>query len=172
MKTLITFLGILFVFSVSLNAQNKKGKIKVHKAWVKLMDGTKTKGVLYAADSTGVTISNSIPTNYLNTIGVNDIEEIRIRKKRNVGKGVWIGALSGATLGAISGLASGDDNSGGWFSYTKEEKAIGTGVFLGIVGVGVGALAGTYKKKIVVNGNAATYKNYLGLIQSYALVFE
>ena len=47
--------------------------------------------------------------------------------------------MSGATLGAISGLASGDDNSGGWFSYTKEEKAIGTGVFLGIVGVGVGA---------------------------------
>jgi len=159
MKTLITFLGILLVFSVSLNAQNKKGKIKVHKAWVKLMDGTKVKGVLYAADSSGVKISSDIPTNNLNTISVNEIQEIRIRKKGKVGKGVWIGA----TLGAIIGLASGDDDG-----YLGSKAA--TAIYMGVIGAGVGALAGTSKKKIVVNGNAATYKNYLSLIQSYALV--
>ena len=158
MKTLITFLGILLVFSVSLNAQNKKGKIKVHRAWVKLMDGTEVKGVLYAADSSGVKISSDISTNNINTISVNKIQEIRIRKKGKVGKGVLIGA----TLGAIIGLASGDDR------YSKADGAI----VWGVIGAGVGALAGTSKKKIVVNGNAATYNNYLSLIQSYALILE
>jgi len=164
----IIILSIVLIICTNSFAQNKSDKIKVYKAWVKLLDGSKAKGVLYAADSSGVKLSDGITSDNLNTLSAEKIKEIRIRKKGRVGKGVWIGALSGATFGAIMGIASGDDEAG-WFSFSKEEKAAMNAIGLGTLGAGIGALVATGKKKIIINGDLNNYKIQLGLIQSYSL---
>ncbi|MDU8885228.1 hypothetical protein RXV94_03585 [Yeosuana sp. MJ-SS3] len=165
-KTLL--FSIALIIGVNSYSQNKPDKIKVYKAWVKLMNGSIEKGVLYLADSTGVSLSDGMTSDNLQYIEAEKIREIRIRKKGSVGKGVWIGALSGATLGAIIGLASGDDQ-GGWFGFSKEEKAAMNAVGFGVVGAGFGALGGNAKKKIIINGHTNIYLENLKLIKSNSL---
>jgi hypothetical protein len=89
------------------------------------------------------------------TIEVSDISTIKVVKKSRAWTGLGWGALGGAAIGAIIGLASGDDPQNeeyGWgnlFRFSAGEKALAAGVALGIVGglVGLtaGALAGTDK---------------------------
>ena len=59
--------------------------------------------------------------------------------------GGLIGLLAGAGVGAIAGLASGDDPPG-WFSFTAEQKAIMGAVVLGGIGGAVGLIAGALIK--------------------------
>ena len=53
------------------------------------------------------------------------------------------GFLSGAVIGGLIGFASGDDE-GGFVSFSKEEKALGGGVALGLVGGLIGLIAGIF----------------------------
>jgi len=161
-------LSIALIISVNTYSQNKSNKIKVYKAWIKLVDGSKDKGVLYTADSLGVKLTDGITSDNLNTISPEKIQEIRIRRTGSIGKGVWIGALSGAALGTIIGLASGDDEPG-WFSFSKEEKATFGAMGFATLGAGFGALGGTAKKKIIINGDLNNYERQFKLIQSYSL---
>lgn len=171
MKTkLLTLLGVLLFFPIGLNSQNKINKIKTHKVWITLVDGSKEKGILYSADGDFFKImnNNSFDVTNLMSIEANKIEIIKIRRKGKVGKGAWVGALSGAGLGILIGFAAGDDDPG-FLSSTKEEKAIGLGIALGVLGTGVGALTATAKKKIIINGKTLNYEQQLEEIQSYSL---
>ena len=170
--TLLTLLGVLLFFPTGLNSQNTK-KVKTHKAWITLTDNSELKGILYSADEDliKITYNNSLDVTNLMSIEANKIEIIKIRKKGKVGKGALIGGLSGLGFGVLIGFAAGDDDPG-WFSTTKEEKAIGGGIAFGLLGTGVGALTGTSKKKIIINGNIKNYKSQLTTIQGYSLALD
>ena len=46
--TLIRLIGILFIFTINLQAQNSKAKPKYHKVWITKVDNTKNiRGILY-----------------------------------------------------------------------------------------------------------------------------
>lgn len=167
MKTAFMLLAIFITSSIALQAQNTSKKIKPHKVWITLLDESKVKGVLYSVDAESIKISenNSLDVSNLTTINANQIEIIKIRRKGKIGKSAWIGAVSGAGLGVIIGVASDSD---GWEAVV----ATGSGILLGIVGTGVGAGIGAIKKRILINGDIKIYQNYLSEIKSYSLVLN
>ncbi len=138
----------------------------IHKAWVRLMDGTTQTGYLYSVHEDGIkiTLDKSFDVINLITIDASTIQQLKIRRKGNVGRGVWIGAVTGASVGALLGYVSGDD---GWFS--KEAIATGGGIFGAVVGSGIGALIGTSRKYFKINGNITQYLSQLEVIRSYSL---
>ena len=59
------------------------------------------------------------------------------------------GAAGGLAVGILIGVISGDDRGSGGpgfnFAFTAEEKALGAGIPLAVLGAGGGALLGTIK---------------------------
>jgi len=167
MRPILLLLAFLMSFSYGLNAQNNSKTIQIHKVWVNSMDGSKTKGVLYSADEQSINISknNSLSNSNLIIIDCEKIDIIKIRRKGKVGKGAWIGAASGAGFGVAIGMAT---DSG----ELKSVVATASGLFLGIIGTGVGAAVGSIKKKIKINGNSELFINNLSFLQSISLVPE
>jgi len=165
MKTYLSILVILLSFSVSIQAQKSSKKLKLYKVWITLINDTKVQGHLYAADDTSIKITeyNSLDVSNLTTIDSKHIDIIKMRRKGKIGKGAWIGAISGAGIGVITGLATEDSN---W----QGAVATGEGIIFGIIGTGVGAAIGAIKKKIQINGNSEVYKSHLLEIQSYSLI--
>jgi len=168
--TLKTLLCAFLIFTIGLKAQNTKQKVRVHKVWITLVDGTKMKGSLFSADKLGLKITNKNSFDVANLISIEarKIDNIKIRRKGQIGRGVWIGVLAGAATGVLIGFVSGDDEPG-IMSFTKESKAIGLGIAFGVLGTGVGALTATAKKKIIINGDTMNYERHLETIQSYSL---
>jgi len=163
MKTL-RFLSVLtLVFALSTAYAQK---VKTYRAWVTLSDETRIKGTFYSAGTDALILMGED----LNEIRIDPktVKTISLRRKGSVGKGVWIGALSGAVVGGIAGYASGDDEPG-WFSSTAEEKALGNAIFLSFPGAGVGALIGSARTIFAVNGNYQTYLNSRAELEKYAL---
>ncbi|MBN4070779.1 hypothetical protein JYT76_03780 [Olleya sp. AH-315-F22] len=163
--TVLTLFGVLFFFSLGLKAQKKTNKIKTHKAWVTLVDGSKAKGILYSADNEGIKITsqNSFDATNLITINAKNISVLKIRKKGKVGKGALIGGLSGVGFSLLIGATTND----GFF--TKEEAATLTGIIFVPLGTGIGALVGTKKETIYIFGKSESYKTKLEIIKRYTL---
>ncbi len=165
---------VLLLIAPGIYAQNKTKKVKVYKIWITKMDGSKVRGFFYAADAQGVTISKSKTPDESNLLSVEaeNISLIKMRRKGAVGKGAGIGFLSGAAVGGIIGYAAGDAQEPGFFALTKETKAGGAAILFGLVGTGVGAIVGTGKKKIPIDGNIETYRIRLNSLTNYALKQE
>ena len=66
-----------------------------------------------------------------------NIVAIELNRKIRWGRGLGVGAASGATVGAIQGYRLGNDASG-FFRSTAQEKAIVHGIVWGIGGAAVG----------------------------------
>ena len=165
MKKFLMIFAFFFSISIALQAQNTSNKIKPHKIWITQLDGSKVSGILYAADEGFVKIAqnNSLDVSNLTSINSEQIDFVKIRRKGKIGRGAWIGGVSGASFGVILGLATVDD---GWEGLV----ATGEGIFFGAIGTGIGAGIGAIKKKIQINGNIEVYKSHLLEIQSYSLV--
>ncbi len=164
----IFFAAVVLMLPFILIAQKRKP----HKVWIKQMDNsTVIKGFLYSADDDSVKISKTIAgidSTSVIRVDAERINLIKLRRKGRIGRGIGIGAASGALLGGILGLADGDDEPG-WFSATKEEKAVGGGVLLFIPGAAVGAGVGAIKKKIVIEGNMENYRKKIVELRTYSL---
>ena len=162
----------------SLNAQDTIQKIKIYRTWVSLnSEPFKIKGVLYEIKDSSILVSSSVVIQDYSTdkfeivkLHINNIETIKTRRNNNIGRGVLIGAITGFAVGSLIGLISGDDPpcpSGSWicFRYSAGEKALMAGVPLAVGGAGIGALIGSIKVKIPINGSINSYnrnKNKLG----------
>lgn len=164
---------VIFLCSINLTiGQNTKGNIKVHKVWISMVNSSKIiKGNLYAVDDNAIKIidNESFDISNLQIISPSQVEKISIRRKGKVGKGVWIGGLTGLGIGLVSGLVSSDD-SDKWFGYTPGEKAIINSIFTTPIGAGIGALIALDKKVIVINGNLESYKLQMHMLRSYSLI--
>lgn len=163
MKTLRLLSVLTLVFALSTAYAQK---VKTYKAWVTLSDDTRMKGTFYAAETDALILMGED----LDEIKIDPkiIKTIQIRRKGRVGRGVWIGALSGVVVGGIAGYASGDDEPG-FFSSTAEEKALGNAILLSFPGAGIGALIGSARTIFAINGNYQTYLNSLSELEKYAL---
>lgn len=158
-KCVVIFLCLLFFNSFFLPAQNNYPKVKIFKTWVQLNgEPYKSIGVLYQLKDSSILISNSVLESdyYSNNFQVTEfkienIEKISLRRKGGIGKGVWIGALSGTVLGVIIGGAS---QGGGYDSYGM---GLAGGVAGCFVGAGLGALFGTIKLSIPIDGQLDNY---------------
>jgi hypothetical protein len=170
----------------------KNRKSANYKIWVTSMDNSKKyRGYLREVEDSTIVVSNYLnkkKSNYLTlNIDIRGVEKIKFRKKGKVGKSILWGAFTGAALGAIIGLASGDDVPGrdcplprsgptipfdGLFErpcYSAGEKAVIGGVGGGAWGILIGGIVGSVKIKIPINGNQKTFKNRKGDLFEYKI---
>lgn len=96
------------------------------------------------------------------------IKEIRFRSKGSPVRGALLGGLIGIATGTIIGFVDGDDE-GTFLAFSAEDKAIIGSTLLLLPGVGIGALVGSGKKKINIQGNLSNYQNARSSLQQYAL---
>jgi hypothetical protein len=166
--SILLFLLIFLCFS--LLGQAIPDTFKIYRVEVKGMDKSyNLKGALYAVTDSSILISNSFlkedyySKNYdVSPILVNTIENLKVRRNGSVKKGALIGLVSGALTGIIIGHAAGDDQCDGFcvMSFSAGDKAAMAGIGLGILGVSVGAIAGSSRKYFPINGNPDKYLQY------------
>jgi hypothetical protein len=176
-----SYIIIVFFCCISnSDAQKSNQRIKYYKTWVRYIDGSlKSKGILYELQDSAIIISNSLVVknypdgNYeLTKINIQEIDKIRTRRTRNIGRGILVGAVSGIVIGGIIGLIDGDDPPDTWFAMTAGEKAAGGGVILGVFGGVAGGLVGTIRVNFKINGNIHTYRSKKKKLQKYSLKYE
>lgn len=164
---LLLFLGVTDIVA----PQSSSKKSNVYRAWISVLGSTdQLQGYLYNADSSVVTLTmkNSFDLDHLQTIESNRIDQIRLRKKGIIGRGVWIGALVGFGVGATVGLVGGDDPEG-FISFTKEENAVIYAVPSSILGCGFGALVSSKRTNVKIGGDQQMYFLQLDKLKGYSL---
>jgi hypothetical protein len=154
MRNLFFILSTLF-FQVllaqdSLHFKTGPYKIELYTAHDRLIDG-----YLNSINDTSIEITSKqvFFQGYVSdgspkkAISYPDISWVSLKRKGGVGRGMLLGVLGGAAIGAIVGAASGDDTDspGHWCipCLSAGEKAATGGVLLGIAGGLVGGMVGS-----------------------------
>ena len=190
MKALALVLVMYFTVA-SIPAQQKTSKKRISYTTIEKSDQTKVHGILYQVEDTKVQLISS-PLN-LNLIKAEshdpdqydyqdvyayEIEQIKLKRKGKLARSTLIGLGVGFTTGFIIGLLEGDDPPDppcqGWcfnLSFTPE-TAEGKGAFygtgLGLLGAGIGAIVGSIKLKIPINGSTKQFKASQSHLKKYA----
>ena len=123
--------------------------------------------LLYATDSLLVLWQTSSPYNWrnLNKFGrifkATSIQNVLFEREGHFGAGLGYGLLIGVGTGALIGLASGDNEEGGFFRFNAGEKALIGGVVLGVPATIIGGIAGALQgidDDFAVGGDKDKYK--------------
>lgn len=158
MKTLrFLFLLTLVLTLSSTNAQ----KTKTYKIWVSLVDKEEVKGILYDANEDELVIVAD-DFNQLKFAPEN-IGVIKLRRQGKVGRGAWIGALSGMAIGFGIGYASESDAD--W----QGAVALGSAILAAPAGSLMGMAIGSAKEKFVINGDRDLYISLLPKLKMYTV---
>ena len=163
MKKIISIIVMMMcIIGSSFSQKSEKNKIKVYKVWVTQLDGINYRGFyLYSADKNGIVItSDYISAEQRYTIDYSKILMIRMRRKGNVGRTALILGGAGAIVGGGLGFAAGDDPENMWFRADKEEKAAAGLIAGGVLGTGFGALFGSIREKMIINGDLENYMRH------------
>ena len=165
------FLLLILMFSISFTYGQEQEKLKTYKVMVKKMDGTRVRGYFIKADNNGVTVdvSKRFEEDGLVVIAAEDIVKIKLRRKASITRGALTGLAIGTAVGGLAGYAAGDD-SGGFVSFSKEEKAVILGTAFGFFGTVIGTVIGTSRKKFYIYGSNDNYRKELPILQQYNLL--
>ena len=166
-----------FIFT-GLQAQETTTKIKKYRTWVFTDGGTgKIKGTLYEIRDSSVVMSQTIVIHKeaeriqadSHIISYDHIDVIKVRRQGQVGRWAGFGSVMGLVVGGMAGFISGDDPPG-LFSMTAEEKALGAGIPLAILGGITGAAFGSKRIKIPINGNFSTFNSAKSKLNDYSVI--
>ena len=175
MKYSHTFIMITFFISICTSCAFSQEypnlfKTRPYKMWVKPMNNTKVQKVYLSELQDSSIIYRNYSDFKTSKLMISDIKQLDFRRKEKIGRTILYGALSGFAFGGLIGLASGDD-SGGFISFTAEEKALVLGTMGGITGVIVGAIVGTMKIKIPIEGKHEEYINQKEKLKTYIIEY-
>ena len=167
----ISFSLVCFSFLSLFSQTTKKEKKGTHKVLVTKMDkSSKAKGYLSEIADSTLSVSNSSNTES-QSVDVNMIDEIRLRRKGRIGRGFLHGALVGFFTGAIVGLLSGSDKPG-FLSFSATDKAVIYGTLMTVPGAILGGITGAgMNVKIPINGSQITYDQQKEKLKKYELKF-
>ena len=134
------------------------------KSEITLLSGTdQVTGALFQLKDSSILVSNSLVKldyetgNYeVSELYIDDINLISTKKRGRSLQGLLIGGAIGIGTGAAIGLISGDD-TGYILAFTAEQKALMGGVSLGAIGALAGAVVGSFRIKIPINGSMDNY---------------
>ena len=159
MKYFYTVL-VVFLLVQTLIGQEEEVHYKIFKVWVETMDGLQAKGFLTQVDSTGITIAPNHTTPTLDTAfyAASSIRSLKLRRKGSAGKGAAMGCAIGIGLGVLANVA--DDDTG----VAEDGIESGIVVGLGVIGTGLGAFAGSGRKKYQIDGKETMYYLKIPLI--------
>jgi len=117
-------------------------------------------GALFLLKDSSILVSSSLVKldynigNYeVAELYIDDINLISTERQGGSLHGALLGGAIGVSTGVVIGLISGDD----FFGFTAEQKAIIGGVGLGAIGALTGAIVGSIKIKIPINGSMENY---------------
>lgn len=133
-------------------------------------------GVLYKIKDSTILVANSFKKNdyvsgnfELVNFKYKEIENINIKKKGSVIKGILLGTLAGIFVGFTLGNLMGDDPPG-LFSYSGTQKGLIFSSLLAIPGAVAGGLIGNIGISILIHGNIDSYKRNKNKMKKYALI--
>jgi hypothetical protein len=141
-----------------------------YKTWITFPDGQpKMKGFLFNKNDTSIVIRDgfgnfkaidtsrltygeliNLPLEY-SSIPIAQIDVLKARRKGNIARGAFLGALTGFAIGGLIAVIDGDDPPDTWFAYTAGEKALLLGVPMAVIGAGVGGALGSIRVTIPLN---------------------
>jgi len=145
--------------------------------------GAKIKGVFFEDKDSAVVISNSIymmdyfQDNYtITTYQIDNIRNLRLRRNKNIGKGVGIGFGVGVGVGLIVAAitVANEDNtqsSNTWDTSTDSHASefIGIPILIGSLGAAAGAIIGSLKVTIPINGDKDEFEKQRKRLERYTL---
>ena len=132
-----------------IDDENEKRIISAREVVIVLKSGTHLKGNLdmfskkYLYTTTIPDLQPAESSKLKIKVPASEVDSIILIGESKVLSSMGWGFLSGAVIGGLIGFASGDDE-GGFVSFSKEEKALGGGVALGLVGGLIGLIAGIF----------------------------
>jgi hypothetical protein len=143
---------------------NDNKRVKIYKTWVKLNNSPQiVKGVLYEIGDSSIFVSESIYNSNLQEYRFNDISLMKVRRGNSIRRGIYRGAGIGFVTGIIASISFVGDAS----VFTGPLYVM-LGMTYGVVGVGVGALAGTIKDRIPIKYSYENFEKYRGNLQDYS----
>ena len=167
MKRLLPALVILFCCFAITAQKNVSVKKKVYESWVKPVNGSGViKGVLYETGDSSVFLVPSLQSDRITEFQFNNIELLKVRREKSVLRGIIAGSVIGFGTGAIMGYTISD------FALVQGLMAAGTGVVFGVLGSGIGALAGSVKDRFPVRTSYENFNKYKGSLQYYSYLDE
>ncbi|WNH11321.1 glycine zipper family protein [Thalassobellus suaedae] len=150
----IMILLTALITSISVNAQSETIKYNIYLRVYNLEGKKISKGALVFINDSLIELKNSIKQS---RVSFNDIGFIRTKKSAS--NNVVIGAVSGATLGAVVGVSTADPDD--WiFSYTKGEGALVLGGIGALGGSAIGGITSLFKKSktYIINGDVEKWR--------------
>jgi hypothetical protein len=167
MKHLIILTFLLPAFSQPMLAQDSLSqKPIIRSAKITTLNGQTSTGYFYAMTNSTLLISTQKePLRWYDTANkgmqrfdYKDLGKAEIYKKGQVGRSLLTGLLIGGAVGALLGLASGDDSKDEFLAFTAGEKALALGVVGGSLGAITGLILGlSAHKTFVIRGKKENY---------------
>jgi hypothetical protein len=164
MKKTIIGVGLLLCLTGNLTAQDSIPGIlrkRIFKMTITMADGSVNKGYLASLSDSVLSMSpfplpaqsGAYPQHPWQSFGYSQLQTVRLQRKSSLGRGILYGALTGLTVGVISGLVQGNDPDktvqipnffvGGYFNITvRGATALEKSIVLGATGMLTGAIIG------------------------------
>lgn len=146
-KAILASCLILLVFmdpGYIIGKSRKGAKLRIYKT-----DGHQIKGELIAVRKKSILLMESVSSTDV-SIGVGEIELIKIMRKPKTLIGTGLGLAIGAGVGALTGFLFGSDQPehpeepGEYKARTASQKALTVGMLFGLIGAIGGGITGAY----------------------------
>ncbi len=167
----IVALIMISLTATGLYAQDASTRPKIYRTWIYLNSGFVINGSLYQVNDSSIVVSSSFRVqDYLDNryeifeLPINNIETIKIRRNKSVGTGLWLGAISGFTIGFVVGHSTAENS---FFSGSEVGFILGTpGAVAGAV---LGAIVGSLKTNISIDGSIDTFNKNKERLKKYSI---
>jgi hypothetical protein len=170
MKPLITILSLAALLSQSVKAQDSvTNKSRTYQAVVVTMKNVRAGGYLSnLADSAACLATYPVHLQLRGLEDVagqrfrySDIQQITLKRKGRVGRGILAGVIIGTIVGGIAGLIAGGDSgdSQHWVLFTPAEAALAGAAGGCVTGAALGAIISALAKdKFMIGGSKQKYQ--------------
>jgi len=165
MKVLLSFFLLVFISGhFAFSQDNPSKKQKAYQAWIKLNNNSLVaKGFLYQVGDSSVYLVNSLWDPEPREFTSANMELLKIRRDKSVRRGAITGSVAGATTGIVL-----INTIEGGLSYLTVPASTLSGLLFGLMGAGIGALSGSIKDRIPVQGNPDNFLKYKGSLLDYS----
>jgi uncharacterized protein (TIGR02145 family) len=178
MKTLL-LIAVIFLYAIhsSMAQTNIINPKKIYRTWIETLQGyNKIKGALFEIKDSSLMVSNSFDKrdyyrgNYnVSKVDVQMMDVVKIRRVGSGNRATVIGTISGFAAGVLIGSLVTRGSGGGSFNPggTMLFAAWCTGL-----GAIIGAVAGSVKIKIPIDGSQKKFDRYKSKMNEYAMKYN
>ena len=169
------FLAVLIIALAvgGLYAQDNTPRMKIYRTWISLDNVPyEIKGSLYQISDSAVFVSSAVKIRHyaanryeITELHYNTINTIKIRRSGSVRRGALLGAISGFAAGFLIGNITTSED---WI--TGPEVGVIIGVPSALAGAGLGAILGSSKITIPINGKTNSFNQNKNKLREYAII--